>query len=405
MRSSLRRLGLARFGRWILISCLVGLGVFGARRAMLGPTVESVRPHRGPLSQRLVLTGRVISAGTAQLGVVTLGTVARVHVDAGTHVTEGQPLLNLSDSEARAAAAQARAGLLLASAQLGQVRKISGQVADAAVNESRVALEQARRELTRTEQLANSGSVAAQAVDTARDTVAAAESRLASAEARAAGARGPESQVAGARIAEARAALEVAEVRLAQTQLLAPAAGTIIERRVEPGDIVQPGKVLLVLARDGEIRLEAQADEKNLAWLKPGLSARVIADGLPERPFVARLDWVSPAVDAERGTVTIKFCLDWPILELKPDMTVSIDLELSRRDNALLVPLEALREEASDHPWVVVLERDRARRVSVVVGARGRKEVELVSGVDEHSSIITTPAIAEGSRVRSRGGR
>jgi HlyD family secretion protein len=353
------------------------------------------------LSQRLVLTGRVITPGTAQLGVVTLGTVATVHVDAGAHVAQGQPLLHLSDAEARAAVAQARAGLHLASAQLGQVRKISGQVADANVGESRVALEQARRELMRVELLATSGAVTVQALDTARDSVAAAESRLASAEARAAGARGPESQVAGARIAEARAALELAEVRMAQTQLLAPSAGTITERRVEPGDIVQPGKVLLVLARDGELRLEAQADEKNLGSLKPGLVARVIADGLPERPFLARLDWVSPAVDAERGTVSIKLTLEQAIPELKPDMTVSINLELSRRDNALLVPFEAVRGEASDHPWVAVLQGARAQRAPVVVGVRGSQALELVSGVDEHATIITTAGIVDGARVRS----
>lgn len=398
-------LGLARAGRWLLIVGLIGVGALAVRRALLGPAVECVRTHRGSLSQRLVLTGRVITPGTAQLGVVTLGTVATVHVDAGTHVVQGQPLLSLSDAEARAAVAQARAGLLLASAQLGQVRKISGQVADASVNEARVALEQARRELTRTELLANSGSITSQAVDTARDTVAAAESRLASAEARAAGAKGPESQVAGARIAEAKAALEVAEVRLAQTQLLAPSPGTIIQRQVEPGDIVQPGKVLLVLARDGEVRLEAPADEKNLALLRPGLVAKVIADGLPDRPFGARLDWVSPAVDAERGTVTLKFALERPVAELKPDMTVSIDLELSRRDNTLLAPFAALHEEASDHPWVLVAKAGRAQRVPVVMGGRGKKEVEIVSGIDEQTHVITTKGIADGVRVRGCEGQ
>src|SRR5512145_2034099 len=158
---------------------------------------------------------------------------------------------------------------------MGQVKRITNQIAVASVDEARVAVDQARREFQRAEQLARSDSVSAQVVDTARDAVTAAESRLAAAEARAAGARGPESQVAVAKNAEARATLELAEARLAQTRVLAPSDGTIIERDVEPGDIVQPGRVLLVLARDGAIRLEAQADEKNLSWLRPGLHAKV----------------------------------------------------------------------------------------------------------------------------------
>jgi HlyD family secretion protein len=115
MISTLRRSGLARAGRWLLIIGSIGIGVLGLRRVLLGPAVDCVRTHRGPLSQRLVLTGRVITPGTAQLGVVTLGTVATVHVDAGSHVEQGQPLLSLSDAEARAAVAQARAALSLRS--------------------------------------------------------------------------------------------------------------------------------------------------------------------------------------------------------------------------------------------------------------------------------------------------
>lgn len=244
----------ARVVRWVLVLGLLAGAAFGVRRAIGGAAVDCVHARRGLLSQRLVLTGRVITPGTARLGVVTLGTVNTVHVDAGSHVAAGQPLLELNDTEQRAAVAQARAGVLLSAAQMGQVKRITNQIASASVDEARVGVEQARREFQRAEQLARSGSVSTQAVDTARDAVTAAESRLAAAEAREAGAKGPDSQVAGAKIAESRAALELAEARLAQTKVLAPADGTILERDVEPGDIVQPGKVLLVLARDGAIR-------------------------------------------------------------------------------------------------------------------------------------------------------
>ncbi|HMA93822.1 MAG TPA: biotin/lipoyl-binding protein, partial [Polyangiaceae bacterium] len=203
MSTTARPTRLVRAGKWVLLlGVLVGMA-FGARRAVSGASVHCVQAHRGPLKQRLVLTGRVITPGTARLGVVTLGTVKAVHVDAGSHVTAGQPLLELTDMEQRAAVAQARAGVLLSAAQMGQVKRITNQIAGASVDEARVAVDQARREFQRTEQLARSDSVSAQVVDTARDAVTAAESRLAAAEARAAGARGPESQVAVAKNAEA----------------------------------------------------------------------------------------------------------------------------------------------------------------------------------------------------------
>jgi HlyD family secretion protein len=335
-------LGRSRRGvRWLVAFGLLGLTGLVSWRIRGRPAVACVQPYRGPLVQRVVLTGRVITPGTAQLGVVGLGTVRAVQVEAGDRVTAGQPLLRLQDAEQQAAVAKARAGIALASAQMGQVRQVSDRVADANLQQARAALDQARRDLARVEQLAQSGAASPQEVDRARDAVVSASSQVASAEARATGAKGADAQLAGARITEARASLKLAEARLAQTVLIAPSNGTILERHVEPGDIVQPGKVLLVLAREGEVGLEAQSDEKNLRWLRPGLKARVVADGHPDRPFEATLDWVSPAVDVERGTVAVRFSLLHPVAELRPDMTVSINLDVSRREKALLVPRSA----------------------------------------------------------------
>ncbi len=350
--------------------------------------------------EKVVLTGRVITPGTSQVGAATLGTVTAVLVDAGSRVTEGQLLLSLDDAEQRAAVAQARAGVTLASAQMGQVRQVSDRVAAANLAEAQGALEQATRERKRTEGLVQAGAISPREVDTARDAELSAASRVAAAEARASGTKGAEAQLAGARVAEARAALALAEARLAQTSLVAPVSGTVLERRVEPGDTVQPGRTLFTIARDGSLRLEAQSDEKNLRWFRPGLAAKAVADGLPDSPFDATLDWISPAVDVERGTVTVRFTLGNPVPSLRPDMTVSINLELSRREGALLVPLEAVRDGTSDHPWVLAVQGERAVRRPVSLGSRDNDEVEVRSGIDARTVLVTTSGIGVGKRVR-----
>jgi HlyD family secretion protein len=350
--------------------------------------------------QRVVLTGRVITPGKTQIGATTIGTVSAVLVDAGSRVALGQPLVRLNDSEQQAAVAQARASVALSSAQMGQVKQVTDRMAIASLDEARVNLEQARRELARLEQLAQTGAIAPQSVDSARDNVTSASSRLASAEARSTGVRGADSQLAFARIAESRATLALAEARLAQTVLSAPANGTILERQVEPGDIIQPGKVLLVLARDGEVRLEAQSDEKNLGWFQPGLVAQVVADGLPDQPFAATLSWVSPAVDVDRGTVTVRFTIGNPLPALKPDMTVSINLDITRRPQALLLPLSAVRDNATDHPWVLAVKHERTQRIAVTLGPRAKDQVEVLSGVDERTVLVNQTGIAEDTHVR-----
>ncbi len=341
-----------------------------------------------------------MSPGTAKLGAAVLGIVASVDVEEGSRVTAGQPLLHLKDDEQQALVAQARAAVASAKAQLGSVRRISGRIQDANVEEAAVVLEQAKRELDRAEKLAASGAGEQSAVDAARTAVATASTRLDGAKARAAGARGPESRLALARIDEAQASLAVAEARLSETVLRAPSNGVILDREVEPGDIVQPGKILFVAAREGALRIEANADEKNLSLLKLGQGAEVVADGYPDKPFSVRLGWISPAVDVERGTVTVRFDLEAPVSTLRLDMTVSINLEVSKPREVMLIPISAVRDDASDHPWVLVVQNGRARRTSVMLGARDGNEVEIISGIDADATLVNEIGIADGAKVR-----
>src|SRR5690606_15915843 len=91
----------------------------------------------------------------------------------------------------------------------------------------------------------------------------------------------------GAREAQARERLQAVEAELARAVVRATVPGTVLVRRVEPGDTVTPGEVLLEIARDAPGEILLPLDEKNLARLEVGQSATCIADAFPERPFQA----------------------------------------------------------------------------------------------------------------------
>ena len=98
----------------------------------------------------------------------------------------------------------------------------------------------------------------------------------------------------------------------AQTPLFALAGvelqddGRVLLRKVEPGQIVQPGSALLSLALAGPTELVAQVDERFLDQLQPGQAASEVADAFPAQPFAAQLRSLAPAVDAQRGSVEVK---------------------------------------------------------------------------------------------------
>jgi HlyD family secretion protein len=159
--------------------------------------------------------------------------------------------------------------------------------------------------------------------------------------------------------------------------------------------------VLLVLARTGATRLSVEPDEKNLAFVREGQPALASADAFPAERFAARVESVAPGINPDRGTVEVKLAVPEPPAYLRPDMAVSVEVEVARRDAALWVPSEAVREAGSAAPWAWVVREGAARRVEVKTGLSGEGKVELLSGVSEGEWLLSgkTP-VAEGARVR-----
>lgn len=100
------------------------------------------------------------------------------------------------------------------------------------------------------------------------------EGARASAESLAAG--GADRQVAEARVREAGEALDAALARLELTRVRSPSAGRVLIRGVEPGDAVQPGRVLMEIALDGPTELIVFPDERAVARLRAGQAAVAI---------------------------------------------------------------------------------------------------------------------------------
>ncbi|TNF36123.1 MAG: efflux RND transporter periplasmic adaptor subunit, partial [Deltaproteobacteria bacterium] len=188
--------------------------------------------------------------------------------------------------------------------------------------------------------------------------------------------------------ADARAALEAAQTRLADTRIASPAAGVVLARKVEPGDAVQPGVPLLVVAREGARELVIEPDEKNLGMLALGQHAVASADAFPERRFDAEVAWIAPAVDPRRGTIEVRLTVPRPDDTLKPDMTVSVEVEVARVAEALTVPRAAVRDLAGAKPWALVVVDGHAARRELTLGLRGDAALEVRAGLAADDRII-----------------
>jgi HlyD family secretion protein len=394
------------WGKGIAALLVVGFAAQLGVRSALGPIVAVVAPARRELVQKVVASGRVRGPARIDLGSVVLGKAVQVTVEEGQHVKAGQLLVQLASAEAEAQVAQSKAALAQAQGRFALLRRVSSSTAGEGLRQAEIALDGAEKELVRSRKLAADGALSTQELEQTQQARDRASSQRASAAAQATSAKagGSDYAVALAAVSQAQATLLASESRLADTRILAPADGIVLDRKIEPGSVVQPGATLLVLAKDGAAQLEVEPDEKSLAYVREGQPALASADAFPSRIFAARVTTIAPSIDRERGTVEVKLSVAEPPSNLRPDMTVSVSIEVDRRADALVLPAEAVRGLSSEAPWILVVRGARVERRDVKLGITGEGLVEIIDGASAGELVIPISAgpIAPGARVRAR---
>lgn len=343
--------------RWIMLAVVLVLALLLASAlALRAPRAEALLMQPGPLVRTLQFSARVATLSRVDVGSTLTGRVAQVLVREGAQVRADEVLIRLETDELNAALAQAVA---------------AERQADATLQAAQATLQRGR-------QLVAQGFYSAAQLDEAQRAV----------------------DVAVAQRGSARAAVAAARARLTQAVLVAPADARVLSRQVEPGQIVQPGKALLSLALSGPTQLVAQVDERFLDQLQTGQQATVVADAFAGQRFAARILSIAPVVDAQRGAIEVKFTLlQEPPAFLREDMTLSVEVETGRREQALALPLTALRQPQGDTAQVLVAVEGVAQARQLRLGLRTLAAVEVLDGLRAGDAVLTGSGLKAGQRV------
>jgi len=392
----------------IALACVLVLAaaLYLLRNVLLGTPTPVYTATQAELVQSVVASGRVVSPQRVTVALQGSGRVLRVAVAEGQVVERGQLLIELDNSDARATLAQASAAVAEAQARVRQLRELSQPLATQALAQAQATALQARKVLVRDRDLLARGFISQAALDDSQRAADVASSQVTSAQAQARTntPSGSDAALAQAALAQALAGQQLASVRLAQGRVLAPSSGVLISRDVEVGDIVQPGKALMVLAASGPTQVLVQIDEKNLSKIALGQKALGSADAFASQRFDAVVAYINPGVDAARGSVEIKLAVSQPPAYLRQDMTVSVDIETARRTAAVVLATSTLEDAASDQPWVLVVRDQRAVKQFVTLGLRGDTRVEVLSGIAAGEGVVpvSKTGVKAGQRVRPR---
>ena len=334
-----------------------GKGEDAAATVEEAPVVTVLVPGQSIVPRTVSGTGSLAARVDMPVGVVGEGgQVTRVLVQPGDWVRAGQVLAVIERSV--------------------QTEKIRSLAAQLEVNRADAKLAQAQ--LDRAQALVKRGFISRADIDQRTATRDAANARV---------------NVAVAQLAEQRA-------RTGRLDIRAPAAGLVLTREVEPGQIVGSGSgVLFRMAKGGEMELLTQLSEGDLATLRPGNSATVTPVG-SQTEFSGRVWQVSPVVDPQTRQGIARIAIPYN-KEIRPGGFAAARI-VSGTATAPLLPESAIQTDAKGHFVYVINGRNEAERRGVEVGQVSPKGVPVTRGLNGGERIVASAGafLRPGQKVR-----
>ena len=309
--------------------------------------VKVFEVRRQKISEKLHYTGVIEAWKKINITPDVGGKIAKIHVEEGDMVREGQLLAELDTRAIRLQLEQAEAALAVSEANY----------------------KDAKRNMERMERLIKEKAVSDQQYEKIKLAYEAAEAQL----------------------QQAKSALDLAHHNLDVSLMKAPFSGVVASRNTEVGDVINPmmggfspNSGVLTLMDFSRVKIEIDVSPKEIVRIKRGQTALLRVSIYPDRVFEGKVTIVNLTAEPQSKKFKVEAQLDNHNLLLRPNTFGEVILEVSTHEDALVIPQKAMLEN-----HIVLLARDnRAERREVILGLQNAELVEILSGVEEGDLVI-----------------
>jgi HlyD family secretion protein len=377
----------------LIVGIVVALLLLGAAGAagyyffLRAPKFEvdqatAVAPSADPGATAILqATGYVTARIQATVSAQITGTLTQVLIEEGEHVTKGQVLARLDDT-------QYRAGLMQAQAQLAS--------SQAALAQYQANLEQAKRDMARSEDLIGRHLISEKEVETSRTSVAMLSSQVATQQ---------------KQIDVARANVRSAQVYIDYTTVHAPFSGVITAKAAQVGEIISPMAtggftrtgVGTIVDMDS-LEIEVDVNEAYINRVQANQPATATLDAYPDWQIPAHVIAIIPTADRSKATVKVRVAFDQKDPRILPDMGVRVSFQSKQNANepppkGVLIPASSIVEK-DGKSVVYVGDGDRVHARTVMPG-QTFGDLKLVQEVTAGAHVVRTPPadMSDGARV------
>jgi membrane fusion protein (multidrug efflux system) len=190
-------------------------------------------------------------------------------------------------------------------------------------------------------------------------------------------------------LAQAGTDYENAKIQLAKMEVIAPFRGAIVDLpQVTSGTRVVTNAAVVTLMDYSRLFMEINLPEKNITTIHPGQEVSITNYTLPKDTLKAKINELSPVVSTETRTFKGKLVIDNRELKLRPGMFVKADIEVARRDSAIVISKEII-VSGNRGKTVYIVEKGAARDRIITTGLENETLVEVIEGLKKNERVVT----------------
>jgi multidrug efflux pump subunit AcrA (membrane-fusion protein) len=411
-----------RYRKWILLFVLICFGALalyrgwgatqkksGKRSPQTEISVQISPAVRKSLSYSFSATGDITPMMQVDLFPRVSGYLDRIHVNLGDSVHQGQVIARIDQAdfvqkvkeiEAKVAQAKAYLAELEAGSRPEELRQ-----AEEAVRQAQSRFDNAKLQRERVEALFKRQVISKKEADIAEMEYTVAEAQLASSQQHLKlvreGARQEVKEVSRAKLKEMEALLAQEQIRLQNTNIVAPFQGEIIRKYVDGGALVSSSTPIVNLVHTMTVKIVANVLERDIPLLKPGMKAAIRTETYPERVFEGRVARINIGLDLSTRTLQAEIEIPNSDRLLKPGMFARVEVVLLEKTGVLAIPSNAVILDQGER-FVYLVEGNKAVRRPIVTGIEQDRFLEVKEGLTEGDQVVTRgqEAIRENTTLR-----
>lgn len=376
---------------WITVTAaalLAGCGTKEPEKAESAPaapvTITIAQAASNEVPGVYEAVGTVRARTSSAISSRLMGYVREVRVRLGDAVTAGQVLVTIDSQELDAHIRQAETALT-------EARSVQPEI-ESGVAAAKAQLDLAQSTFARMQELFNKKSISNQEFDEASGRLKVAEASHNMAQAKRA-------QLA-AKVQQAEQAVRTAQISQSYTSIVAPFAGMVTEKLVEPGILATPGAPLLTIEQSGALRMEASVEESRLGLIRLGQAVEVVIDAM-DGTLSGRVSEIVPSVDPASRSILVK--IDLPQRsQLRGGQFGRARFAMEKRQ-VLTIPAAALVNRGQLQ-MVYTVDAGVARSRMITAGAASGDRIEVLSGLSTGESVVSPApsALSDGARIEVR---